>query len=114
MIDLHPVDGTDTCQDCVTADRFCADHLHAFVGTVATTRDEHKRRMAAIQGWPRVQADERQHSADRDLDRSLRRILTNKPRDMARLLLLAVEVHESRSEAIQLDLSSALVPEGVR
>jgi hypothetical protein len=36
--------------------------------------------------------------------------LINRPHDMARLLLLAVEVHESRTASIALDLMSELMP----
>jgi len=101
-------DPTD-CADCNTAKRFCVGHLRAFVSEHATKRDEHTRRMTAYQASvARQEAAERRQSADARLDRAIVRLISTRPRDLGRLLMLAVERHESEVAAIALDLAVVL------
>lgn len=110
MIKNKPAD----CEACTDAHRFCPDHLRAFVGEVATTRDQHTRRMAAYQeAVVRQEAAERRRAADEQLDRRIKRLIPHRPGqrppgNLGRLLLLAVEAHDETMHAVDLDLSLIL------
>lgn len=108
-------DGADEpagCADCNAANRFCVAHLRTFVSGCATKRDQHARRMAAYQASvARQEAAERRRLADGRLDRTVIRLISpghTRPRDLGRLLMLAVERHEAEAAAIALDLAVVL------
>lgn len=115
MTSAHPLltpfdhDEPSDCADCNAANRFCVGHLRAFVSDCATKRDEHTRRMAAYQASvARQEAAERRRAADARLDRAITRLIASRPRDLGRLLMLAVERHESDVAATALDLAIVL------